>query len=813
MKVRSKALFGFRRALGITFFLFLFGSGVAYSIPEPAILTLVINGHSFGDVSVEIDNEIVFFPSTDLLSKLSTYFSDGAYQALSSSPKETLSSVDLRLFGLRTSFDQSSLVFSITIPVSLMRELVLGAPKGSGKSVGVVYRPALLSGFANWALKLGTSSDDGEALNAFASIGVDSAINLGGWVAEYADVFTFNDAISHDLSTARLVKDFRVIGSRFTSGYLDLPRTTLQNRLTTVGFSLVSYPESALARETTSSSNSKVADEFEPIDVENEATISISLNGVVVKTEQVSPGRYKIGDLPFASGLNDVIVRIEEAGHAPVERRIGIAYDSSLLAPGDSRYGVGLGVGDADLSSLVFSGFGSLGTSLPGDLGLSLQIGLGSVVAGGNLKSATPLGLVSASAAGSWLYGVEDIENPMGFSGRLQYRLGIPGKPYLPSLGIGGQISTAAFSPPSQSGYSEAGGILWRLSFQASQQTPINATFSLAADYGTDDGDDYTFSVALGGSYPLGRGTTFSAAATIDDKDGYVKPELSVSLLVVPPGSSTSTTLRHSFVEKSDSVSLSSTAGSGIGALSFSGTMNNIIYDEDSVGRASATLRRVGSLADLSSLFSYYDDRDGTGPSYSAYAGAEGALVFAGGAFGLSRKVSDSFAILKPDRSFNGVPVELQRGTSSSATSTGGHSAVLNGLRSYVTTSVKVDAPGSPPEIAPTEGDLLLRPTYRSGMVIKPVRKTSVYVSGILIDASGAPIPWAFGAVLDGGGAAFGDIFTDETGRFEIYDLDAGTYRVQWGTEPVLYMTIEVPAGSDGELQLGAVQGTKEEAE
>jgi hypothetical protein len=54
-------------------------------------------------------------------------------------------------------------------------------------------------------------------------------------------------------------------------------------------------------------------------------------------------------------------------------------------------------------------------------------------------------------------------------------------------------------------------------------------------------------------------------------------------------------------------------------------------------------------------------------------------------------------------------------------------------------------------------------------------------------------------------GRLVGELFTDETGRFEAYELSQGRYIIKWGLDAMPDFVFEVPPDTDGFVDLGTV--------
>jgi len=507
------------------------------------------------------------------------------------------------------------------------------------------------------------------------------------------------------------------------------------------------------------------------------------------------------------SGLNDVVVRIEEEGEAAVERRVAVPFDASLLGSGKFRYGLGFGADTPAPDRAAASGFLDVGIGGFAELGTSFQAGLGTMLVGISAQAATPLGSFSMDGALSRAYIGEKAEDSLGWSAKGLYRIGFPGRPLIPQFGIGFDYATATFSPPSLDELRNPAGDIWRGNAQIVQATPFGVSIALAGDYGTSDGVRRSFAVALGVSAGLDQGTTMNFSATLDDRQGTLLPGASVSLLIIPDGGRTSARFRHSIGDSETAFDFSSSTGMGPGSLTATLGMENPAGPAGTVMTVNAGLKRTGELSDVSGSVWYLDNRTQAGKAFAASIAADGAIVFADGLLAFSRRVSDSFVILKPDPSFEEELVEVRIGSASASSSGTGRATALAGISSYRETIASVDAPESPPEITPRDSLLSLVPTYKSGLVVRPIRSITTWASGILVDAGGKPVEWALGVLTDSAGNKLGEVFTDEEGCFEAYGLDLGEYRIDWLTDDARFIQILIPPDSGGFVDVGRVGG------
>lgn len=161
--------------------------------------------------------------------------------------------------------------------------------------------------------------------------------------------------------------------------------------------------------------------------------------------------------------------------------------------------------------------------------------------------------------------------------------------------------------------------------------------------------------------------------------------------------------------------------------------------------------------------------------------------------------------ILAPDSSFGQNPVELRSGAEGTVVIPGTYPKVAAFLSEYQDRIVEIDTPGSPPEVSAKDPRIMLQSTYKSGIVLRPVRTVYAYASGRIVKPTGAPVPWMYGRVESSDGRVVGELFTDETGRFEVYELGEGSYIIKWGSEELADVAFEVPPKTDGAIDLGTI--------
>lgn len=73
------------------------------------------------------------------------------------------------------------------------------------------------------------------------------------------------------------------------------------------------------------------------------AMLEVWINQNLVAQEQLPPGEFELYDLPAASGVSDILSRIEDSTGMPITQRFAFYSDSSLLASGLSEWSLSYG--------------------------------------------------------------------------------------------------------------------------------------------------------------------------------------------------------------------------------------------------------------------------------------------------------------------------------------------------------------------------------------------------------------------------------------------------------------------------------------
>ncbi|MCH8847338.1 MAG: fimbrial biogenesis outer membrane usher protein, partial [Proteobacteria bacterium] len=184
------------------------------------------------------------------------------------------------------------------------------------------------------------------------------------------------------------------------------------------------------------------------------------------------------------------------------------------------------------------------------------------------------------------------------------------------------------------------------------------------------------------------------------------------------------------------------------------------------------------------------------------------AMAYAGGHFGISRPIRDSFAIVVPHTSIGdqAIGVNLFRDSYQSESGLLGP-AVVPDLISYQPRTLTIDVPELPLGYN-LENDLPnLLPTFRSGTIVPLGGDTNVLLAGVLNIREGELASLETGKLiaLDDNQQDARPFFTNRKGKFYIDRLKPGKYQLQLFSFPKDTITIEIPEDTVGIYDIGNI--------
>jgi outer membrane usher protein len=636
--------------------------------------------------------------------------------------------------------------------------------------------------------------------------GFDSATSIFGTVLESSFTFSEDSERRWQRGDVRLIQDDPENAVRYVAGDLGYPLAGFQNFLPAGGlmvaknFSLQPYQILQPAGQ-------------QEILLRSQSRVDVFVNGRRSQTLDLAPGRYNLRDFPFTQGANDAQLQITDNVGRVTTVDLPFFFASQLLAPGLSQYAYAVGEASRDVGGLrrygsdtpVFSMLHNYGLTDTMTVGINAQGNGAGQMVGGQVVTATPLGLFSVDVAGN--------RGLNGMDGALRL------------------------------GYSDSGGIRADSSFEAVSATVTytGREFDALSDgpaggnrIAVDISAAYSRSLfadivaSVGGSYSIGRDGQADAHS---ESLSFRKPITRYLVASADFGRSTNGTGPPDY-RALFRVSLITNEPQQLIEASYDvkpqATRVDWQYSPDYDIRAPAANLSVERRRDSESLTGgvRYNDyrfesslthsdvipsggRDGVSPQRVTSLRLGTALAFADGHFAVGRPISDSFVIVTPHPNFANrtIGVEPSGQHWRSAVDFLGP-ALVPSLSSYQFSSVHVVVPDLPVGYDAGQDVFQLQPTYRSGAVLTVGTAATVMLDGTLQREDGTPVSLVAGnAVAVGKPSDKGrQFFTNKRGRFRIDRLNPGRYDLVFPELEGRTVRIEIPEDAEGIYKIGAVR-------
>ncbi len=205
--------------------------------------------------------------------------------------------------------------------------------------------------------------------------------------------------------------------------------------------------------------------------------------------------------------------------------------------------------------------------------------------------------------------------------------------------------------------------------------------------------------------------------------------------------------------------------------------------------------------ASVSGTLGYSDSTD----TYSAngYVQLRTTMAFVGSHIAFTRQIPDSFLLISSPKTKDNGTVSYKLNNGAQYLAKHGRNVVIP-LTNYTTAVISTDLMGSALNLNPRYPFVVVSPAYRSGILFQSDVIRRYMITGRLVDQNGKPIAYLPGNVYDIGGSLETSTFTDDVGRFDIYDILPGKYRIEW---PEGYGTtqFELPETEEDSIDLGDV--------
>ncbi len=776
-------------------------AGVPLLQPEQVgLVTCSVNGVPVGDIEVGIYRDEPLLSLATLSEVLTGFLRSDVYDNIFNvilSKREWISRDDLNRAGIQSDWDMTHVQLSLKVPPSYSPVTDIDIAPQYTANIKPVLKPSPVSGHLDFSASMDLNIEDA-TVSVPLELTTRSVLNVYGWVAEaVGSVTASEETLSSSLTTARVVHDFPDINGRLFLGRVSTPGLSYQSQPELYGLTLKSEE---IVKQKAKPGFYELFSEFT---VETQSTVRIKLNGLTFRTVSLSPGNYRLLDLPFTYGLNNFVLEIEDAEGVITQQKAVIPREMNLLAEGFSEYSVSAGVGRNEIAEPFGSAYYRRGLSPRFTAGLMGQADYRSALAGTSFIFASKIGNFTGSVAAvaAW----DERDYPFTGAGSLQYRFVLPGNDFIPSFGLSAEYYSEGFSSPIPlSTFTEMEQTL-RLGGQIGGKLTKYMSYSFSGywtkTYSTVDSETVNASASINQS--LGAGTSLSLISNYSVTRGS-DPNFSITLMLfVLPKEKAGRSV--SFIQSGDGTNSLSYVDKldQLGGLDFNLHGSNLMIGSavgSTIGLSGRKTSRWGDLG-LSADFNYADPANPDSGDIQLTAAS--TLAFAGGRFAITRQIDDSFVLFAPSKEMAAEKVYLRVESSGTVISQNGNTAILP-VTSYRPTPAYMDLPEAPPDVLPRIQAALISPTYKSGTLYASDILRRYRVTGKLAGANGAAVGYVAGDLVDQAGTNLTSTFTDENGDFEIYDLVPGSYTIVW-PDYIGTTAFELAETADGYYSLGPV--------
>ncbi len=702
---------------------------------------------------------------------------------------------------IRFDEDQLAVVVTVAPAYTRLRPVDLQPPHRSPSAE--VVKPAAVSAYLDIRANAGYLEGAGGGTEPL-QLDLDGAANIDGYVLEgQGDYYSGNQLQSWAMDVehsprwqrgnVRLVHDDVGDMLRFAAGDLSYPVTGFQSFQSMAGLSVAknfTLQPYNVFRPTGQSS----------ILLTSPSQVQVYVNGNLDRVLHLPAGNYSLSDFPVVDGVNDVHLLITDASGRVEATTLSVFTDDNLLKQGVSSFAYNLGVPSTITNgriwygrNLTFSGFDSYGVSDRLTVGGNLQGDSDQQMAGATTVYEMPIGNVQLDAALS-----HDRTYGDGTSSQVQYSYA---DGHQRNFNLSLSYRDAYFQPLGTRGRTAehyTAAIRYGQTILGDMQASVGARW--LSQRGLMPGEASSSQVAWNANLSKAFSRSLALNVTVGGGAGEaVNAFLSLSWVPGRPnGDRSQQSGNLSYDSTSDSVRADWNYNANRGGNSIDAQVSAVNYGDKAGlgGSADFTTYRYEAFA------ARVINSDGTIEDQARFGTA---IVFADGHFALSRPVSDSFALIYPHQDLRDYDIGVNPSvynandvTFATVASKWG-AGVLSDMESYYDRPVTIDTRHVPAGFDVGASQLVLAPTYRSGVIVEVGTGADAYVRGRLMTA-GHAVALTSGLVTGPGGYAR-QIFTDRNGVFYAYGLTRGAYTLTVpGAQATIAFTVAAAKGKMVEL-------------
>ncbi len=690
--------------------------------------------------------------------------------------------------GIDARFDLATLSLVLRIPRELLVQRTISlAPTDTERSD--LMRPATLSGYVNLDTRVSSIRSADRDADTYAGMDVDGQLRLAGPVLQFegrVDDIGGDDARWRRDGT-RLVQTLSGITSQLVIGDVFSLGRSFQSPVNLLGVRLGREYEVSPGRIIRPLGQQQFS-------LAEAASVSVLVDGAVVRRLSLDAGEYDIRDIPLANGGNTVELLIENADGSTESIVFSQLFDSTLLAVGELDYALNAGViADTVDDGLryfeeepVFSGFLRYGWKPWLTGGVNLQARTETSQAGLQAVSATPLGPVGVDVAAS-----TSKARGQGWAAEVNYQSLELSPSSKARLSAGIEFQSERFDDVDDgmidevSASFEAGLSRVALRSYLTYSTLVTPWLSAAAGLTLareDDGDtgDQSAYVSLGGRVPSAAAINWTMRLLQrDSTDEADETSVFVGLSYRPASNDVVYAAADSGDESLEVGYRRNVDSTLVGGYSaeVSATLET---DEERDGKVlfGYTANRFEVQADHTVSRSVDEGQDDTLQQSNLRLGT--AIAFAGSQVAIGRPIADSFAIVRAHETLDARTLRLDSSGARDTARTGWLGpALVPSLGRYNTRSINYSVDDLPLGYDLGSGLFAMQPPLGAGYPLTVGSAATATVIGVLIDSrNGEPFALATGKVYSEEDEAREPIvfFTNRNGKFAVSGIAPGRY-------------------------------------
>ena len=765
------------------------------TVPLPATL----NQQDIGEINARVNNnEIASLDISPIRSKLEQILPPEQYAKLRDNNAGWVIPSQLETAGVHVKFDYQNLTLQLNIPPNQRRTgalSLIGTPEFRANRT---VEPNNFSAYMNVRGGVDYSEASRNTAEGFTDpqIALENAFNLRGLVLENETSINPAPDKSWEKRDSRLIWDMPESRLRWTLGDLNYPVTSFQGFLPMAGFSLHRADSLQPYRVTSPLGQSSFY-------LKEDSRVEVLVNGHTIQTLQMNAGPHQINNFPLTGGANNVILRITD----PVGRveyiNAAFFYDPGLLKQGDSQFNYAVGFPSRPDAQSPFyqyktqptvSAYHRWGLTDTLTMGVNAQATRSDQQGGAEAVLSTAAGVLDLDLAFT-----HNQQIGSGHAEQLQYRYYAPPDSVFTdaTLSLAVRHAGADFSPPDPFATATSGDETWDFQARCSQRfgEHLSAGIGYSQQIRRSETTLRTYSLTL--SHRWGRVSTDVTIqrnedpATKDTWSGFFSVIINFDRGITAYSS-------HDTATRSTRAEVQYSPQNPVEA--FYGTLGV----EDSRGEQDVygSVRYFGRHAEIT----LNHDTQTTGENRSSLRWGT-AIVFTDGQFGISRPVQDSFVIVDSTGSLRdqgGLGVQPQGGRYAAQEDWLGP-AVMPELTAYYNIPVTIEPKRPEADFDPQEGDILLKPTYRSGTHVRIGQPSSANITATLAWADGKPADLQSGTLTAEDGTTT-EFITNRKGLIYLHGLPKGSYHGEMSNRPEASFTITVLTDKNVNVDLGTIR-------